>query len=201
VATLQDLTKMKVDFTVPEQQLANIRMSQPVRFGSTESDLTLKGEIVGIDPKVDPQTRLVNVQAILDNVDSALRPGQFIRIRIELPEEQGVIALPQTAVVPSLYGDYVFTVEEAPPPAGGAQAPAAATPAAGQQPAAPKLQSRQVFVKTGRRFGGVIEITEGLTAGETVVTAGQNRLASGTPVVVDNTIDPSKLIGKPGPGA
>ncbi len=202
VATLQDLTKMKVDFTVPEQQLANIRMSQPVSFGSTESDLTLKGEIVGIDPKVDPQTRLVNVQAMLDNLDSALRPGQFIRIRIELPEEQGVIALPQTAVVPSLYGDYVFTVEEAPPPAGAAQAPAAATPPAdGQQPAGPKLQSRQVFVKTGRRFGGVIEITEGLTPGETVVTAGQNRLASGTPVVVDNTIDPSKLIGKPGPGA
>jgi membrane fusion protein (multidrug efflux system) len=198
VATLQDLSKMKVDFTLPEQELKNLHVGQSAKFGATEGNLTLAGQITGIDPKVDPQTRLVSVQALIDNVDNALRPGQFIRIRVELPEEPNVIALPQTSVVPSLYGDFVFAVEPAPPkPNAPAQAQA---PADAGKPAAPSLQARQVFVKTGRRNGGLIEIAEGLKAGEQVVTAGQNRLSSGTPVVVDNTIDPSRIALPTTPG-
>jgi membrane fusion protein (multidrug efflux system) len=197
VATLQDLSKMKVDFSVPEQELPNLKIGQPVRFGTSWSDLSIVGQISGIDPKVDPQTRLVSVEAVIDNTNAALRPGQFIRIRVELPIDNNVIALPQTAVVTSLYGDYVFAVEEAPP------AEAAATPAATPAPAGgtsapqaaptPKLVARQVFVKTGRRNARLVEIVEGLKPGEKVVTAGQNRLSSGTPVVIDNTVDPSKL--------
>jgi membrane fusion protein (multidrug efflux system) len=188
IATLQDLSKMKVDFTVPEQNLPNLKIGQSSKFGISEGNLNLAGQITGIDPKVDPQTRLVSLQALIDNVDSALRPGQFIRIRVELPPEPDVVALPQTAVVASLYGDYVFTVEPAP---ADPKAPAATD---ASKPAPPKLVARQIFVKTGRRNGGVIEIVDGLKAGEKIITAGQNRLSNGTPVAIDNTIDPSKLI-------
>jgi membrane fusion protein (multidrug efflux system) len=219
IATLQDLSKMKVDFTVPEQQLANLKIGQPVKFGASQADLSIVGEVKGIDPKVDPQTRLANVQALIDNANSALRPGQFIRIRVELPVDADIIAVPQTAVVASLYGDYVFVVENAPPPA---TPPAAATPAeSGDKPAgtdakpatdaqpaaapaappAPSLVARQVFVKTDRRHAGLVEIVEGLKPGEIIVTAGQNRLSNGTPVVVDNTIDPAKLDRPSGQGS
>ncbi len=208
VATLQDLSKMKVDFTIPEQELPNLRLGQPVRFGTSQSDLSIVGQINGIDPKVDPQTRLISVQAIIDNADSALRPGQFIRIRVELPTDADVIAVPQTAVVASLYGDYVFVVEEAPPdPKAAPAAPAPATtpapataPAADAKPTPPKLVARQAFVKAGRRNAGLVEIQSGLTPGEKVVTAGQNRLTSGSPVVIDNTVDPSRLDKPAGQG-
>jgi len=179
---------MKVDFTVPEQNLPNLKIGQSSKFGISEGNLNLAGQITGIDPKVDPQTRLVSLEALIDNVDSALRPGQFIRIRVELPPEPDVVALPQTAVVASLYGDYVFAVEPAP---ADPKAPAATD---ASKPAPPKLVARQIFVKTGRRNGGVIEIVDGLKAGEKIITAGQNRLSNGTPVAIDNTIDPSKLI-------
>ena len=53
----------------------------------------------------------------------------------------------------------------------------------------PSLAAYQVFVKSGRRFAGKVEITEGVAAGDEVVTAGQNRLSNGAPVKVDNTID------------
>jgi membrane fusion protein, multidrug efflux system len=139
IATLQQLDTMRADFTVPEQQLGELTMEQAATFGLTEEAFPYHGRIIGIDPKIDPQTRMVSVRAEVENPDGALRPGQFVRVRVELPAMEDVIALPQTAVVTSLYGDYVYLVEPAPAQAAGAQ-PAATTnaqPAAEQPAAAP----------------------------------------------------------------
>ena len=207
VATLQDLDTMRADFTVPEQQLDVLEIGQTVRFGLTEREMPFSGKIIGIDPKVDPASRLVSVRAEIANPEGRLTPGQFVQVRVELPEEDGVIALPQTVLVTSLYGDYVYVVR---PVAGDETAPAeatddtaeadaeestpasdtaAASPAAQEQ--GPKLEVRQVFVKAGRRSEGRVEIVEGVKLGDQVVTAGQNRLSNGTPVTVDNTVDPT----------
>lgn len=231
VVTLQDLETMRVDFTVPEQQFAALKIGQPVRLGTGEADgeLPFTGTIRGIDPKIDSTSRLVTVRAEVANPDGKLTPGQFAQVRVELPEEENVIALPQTALTTSLYGDYVYLVRPAKTPEGGAAAPAAkpeekpaageaAAPAApaGEKPAdpakpaeaaaptgqaapaaegeKPQLQLAQAFVKVGRRYGGLVEILEGVSAGDEVVTAGQNRLFNGMSVVVDNTIDPSKPV-------
>ena len=115
IATLQDLSRMRVDFTVPEQDLPQLSLGQPVSLGLTEDQLDFKGAITGIDPKIDSTSRLVSVQAVVDNAEETLRPGQFARVRVLLPEEDSVIAVPQTAVVISLYGSYVYQVVEAPP--------------------------------------------------------------------------------------
>jgi membrane fusion protein (multidrug efflux system) len=116
IATLQRLDTMRVDFTVPEQQFAKLKIGEPAVFGLTEQSFAYQGQIVGVDPKIDPQTRLVSVRAELKNSDGALRPGQLVRVRVELPAEQEVIVLPQTAVVTSLYGDYVYLVVPADTP-------------------------------------------------------------------------------------
>lgn len=194
IATLQQLTKMKADFTVPEQRIPDIRIGQPAAFGLDGESFDFSGEITGIDPKVDPQTRLVFVQAIVDNPEGKLRPGQFVRVRLKLPALADVITLPQTSVVTSLYGDYVYVVEpaEQTPDA----APAGDAAAAGGSADQPRLVARQVFVKTGRRQGDMIEIAEGLEPGQQVVTAGQNKLASGMPVTINNEIDPAALAEK-----
>ena len=137
IATLQQLDTMRADFTVPEQQLGDVTMDQAATFGLTEEAFPYHGRITGIDPKIDPQTRMVSVRAEVENPDGDLRPGQFVRVRVELPSVENVIALPQTAVVTSLYGDYVYLVEPAPAAAAGAQ-PAASTDAqpTAEQPAA-----------------------------------------------------------------
>jgi membrane fusion protein (multidrug efflux system) len=158
------------------------------------------GSITGIDPKVDPATRLVAVRAEVTNSKDLLSPGQYVQVRVELPSESDVIALPQTALVSSLYGDYIYVVrpkEEAAEPAGetagqetaGQEGETAPEAAEGQQ--APTLVVRQVFVKPGRRNEGRVEVTEGVKPGDEVVTAGQNRLSNGAVVVIDNTIDPT----------
>jgi membrane fusion protein (multidrug efflux system) len=203
VATLQNLDVLRADFSVPEQSLNLVRMDQPVRFGVEDGDLPFSGKIVGIEPKVDPATRLVLIRAEISNPDGKLSPGQFVQVRVELPREEGVVAVPQTAVVASLYGDFVYVVRpaDAAPAQPAAPATDAAKPAedtAATPPTAapaPGLAARQVFVKLGRRTGGLVEVTEGLKAGDEVVTAGQNRLSNGGPVVVDNTVQPVPAAG------
>ncbi len=194
IATLQQLDKMKVDFTVPEQMMGELHIGQAASFGLTEGDFPYDGAIIGIDPKIDPQTRLVSVRAQIDNPDDALRPGQFARVRVQMPAAENVIALPQTSVVTSLYGDYVFVVEEAETEAGAEPAPSGDnTDAADNAPSAPSLTAKQVFVTLGRRQGNMIEIVEGLSAGQSVVTSGQNKLANNAPVTINNAVDPATL--------
>lgn len=201
VATLQNLDQMKVNFSVPEQELESLKIGQSVRFGLKEDDLNFTGKITGIDPKIDAASRLVTVQALLDNPDQTLRPGQFIRVRVDLPREDNVIALPQTAVTISLYGSYVYAVQPAPEdPAATKAADAkaadtkAAEPAAGKpgDAAAPNLIAKQIFVKVGRRSGALIEVLEGVEPGMNIVTAGQNKLSSGSSVAIDNSVQPIK---------
>jgi membrane fusion protein (multidrug efflux system) len=185
LVTLQDLDRMKVDFTIPEQAALALKTGQAARFGVDKASLTFSGKVVGIDPKAEPSSRLIAVQAEVENTKGQIRPGQFLAVRVDLPSEPGVIALPQTAVMTSLYGDFVFVIappEPTPQPA----APAAkgSTAIAAPQGAAPALVAKQVFVTTGRRDGRRIEILKGLKVGDKVVASGQNRLQNGSPVTI-----------------
>jgi membrane fusion protein (multidrug efflux system) len=179
-ATLQDLSRMRVDFSVPEQQIRLLSIGMPVTASSEVGDVTLTGQISAIEPRIDPNSRLVTVRAELDNPGEAVNPGQFMRVRVELPEEQNVIALPQTVLSSTLYGDSVFAVR---------------TSGEGDQA---KKTVEQVFVQAGRRSLGLVEIVSGLKAGDVVVSAGQNRLAGGATVVVDNTVNPAAPPAQPG---
>lgn len=204
VATLQDLDIMYVDFSIPEQQLGLLKIGGPVQFGLTGDGMPFKGAIIGIEPKVDPVSRLVKVRVEVDNPEGKLSPGQFVQAQVLLPEENNIIALAQTSVVTSLYGDYVFVIRPAEKPAESPATPeksdtkpvaeSAVSQAEAAEPAkdeAEKLVTRQVFVKTGRRSNGLVEILTGVQPGDRIVTAGQNRLSNGTPVAIDNTINPA----------
>jgi membrane fusion protein (multidrug efflux system) len=191
VVTLQDLDRIKVDFTIPEQTATALKMDQPVRFGVEKTNYTMTGKVIGIDPKADT-SRMVAVQAQVENTGGVIRAGQFLAVRVDLPTENNVIALPQTAVMPSLYGDYVFVAAApdatAQPPAQGhdgnaVAAPAPPAPQGGPQP----LAAKQVFITVGRRDGRRVEITKGLKPGDKVIISGQNRLQNGAPVSLVET--------------
>ncbi len=199
IATLQDLDTMKVNFTVPEQQLGSLSIGQTAKFGLNEDELRYSGQITGIDPKIDQASRLVTVQALVSNSDGALRPGMFIHVRVDLPVEDNVLAIPQTAVTISLYGTYVYVLDKAPAAApaaasAGTDGKAAAAPAA---PAGPDLVAKQVFITTGRRSGDSIEVLKGLEPGELIATSGQNKLSPGSPVALDKDGEPPQGAVKP----
>lgn len=190
-ATLQDLDTMRVVFSVPEQQIRLIAIGMPVTVSTEVGTTTLTGEISAIEPRIDANTRLVTVRAEVDNPEGELNPGQFLRVRVELPPEEGVIALTQTAVTSNLYGDSVYAVRPAEPEAEAvASGAATAAPDGGADADPEALAVEQVFVTTGRRSGSLVEILEGVEAGDIVVTAGQNRLSGGASVTIDNSVNP-----------
>jgi membrane fusion protein, multidrug efflux system len=196
-ATLQDLDTLRVDFSIPEQQIRLIKVGMPLTASTEVDGSTATGEIVAIEPRIDPNSRLVLVRGEIDTKEGTISPGQFLRVRVELPAEDGVIALPQTVLSSTLYGDSVFVVREGAPAA--PQGEGAGQPAPGQavaegqpegQAEQPVQTVEQVFVKAGRRSQGLVEIVEGIKAGDQVVTAGQNRLTGGARVTIDNSVNP-----------
>lgn len=167
-ATLQNLDKMYVDFSLPEQQLTSLQLGRSVSVQTEVGDFSATGTITGIEPQVDSNSRMILVRAEVSNPSGQLLPGQFLRVRIDLPAEDNVIAVPQTAVSSTLYGDSVYVVE----PVEGAD----------------DLKATQVFVTLGRRSDATIEVIQGLKAGQKIVTSGQNRLSNGVKVVEDNAV-------------
>lgn len=172
-ATLQDLEQMFVDFTVPEQQIGALDLGRSITVSTDVGAFEAEGRITGIEPKVDPRTRLVSVRAAVSNTQSNLFPGQFLRVRVALPEEQGVITVPQTAVISSLYGDSIYVVVRE----------------------GEGLKVEQAFVTLGRRSGDRIEVVRGIDAGDQIVTSGQNRLSNGAAVVIDTSVELSPAAG------
>ncbi len=119
----------------------------------------------------------------MSNSDGALRPGMFIHVRVHLPVESDVIALPQTAVTISLYGTYVYVIEKA-----RAAACAAAAPAAGAAAALARRRRNSSPSRCSSRPAAVpatrSRSSKGVTPGE-MIAAGQNRLANGSLIAID----------------
>jgi membrane fusion protein (multidrug efflux system) len=175
IVTLQALDPIYVDFTLPQQQLAQVRIGQAVRVTSDAlPGETIQGKISAISPQVDAETRNIRLQATLSNRAQKLRPGMFVNTTVGMPVRQKVMAIPATSVLYAPYRDSVFVVETAKESkAGGAG-----------------LTLRQQFVRLGEKRGDFVAVTEGLKEGETIVSTGVFKLRNGQSVVIDNKLAP-----------
>lgn len=172
IVSLQALDPIFVDFSLPQQDLSQVRPGLPVRVtGDALPGETLQGRITAINSQVDADTRNVRVQATVSNRSERLRPGMFVNVAVGLPVRQRVLAIPATAVLYAPYSDSVFVVEEGKDKKG--------------------KQLRQQFVRLGTKRGDFVAVTDGLKAGEAVVSTGVFKLRNGQAVVVDNRIAPN----------
>lgn len=172
IATLQSLEPMYVDFTLPQQQLPQVRHGLPVRIsGDALPGVSIEGRITTINPKVDIETRSIKVQAVVANRMEKLRPGMFVNVSVGLPARQKVLAIPATAVMYAPYSDSVFVIEES-------------------KEAKKDKILRQQFVRLGEKRGDFVAVTTGLKEGETIVTTGVFKLRNGQSAVIDNKLAP-----------
>lgn len=156
IATVSDISRIKLDFTIPETRLSLIREGQPIRaISAAWADRPFTGTIATIDPVIDPNTRAVRVRAILPNPDRALKPGMLLTVSITARERQS-LALPELAVIGDGDDRYAFLLEG--------------------------RKVKRVKVETGIRQNGLVEITGGLKAGQSVVTEGVVKLSDGMTV-------------------
>jgi membrane fusion protein (multidrug efflux system) len=167
ITTLQDLSELEVDFSVPARYFPRLRKGLDIAvytaaFPQREFHATLQA----IDAKVDAGTRNLSLRASLSD-STGLLPGMFTRMTIDLCHHVNVVTVPETAVSYSLHGNTVYVVEVT----------------------ESGLQVQPRVVVTGDTRSDRIAILHGLQGGERVVTVGQNKLRRGAQVVIDETVE------------
>jgi membrane fusion protein (multidrug efflux system) len=176
VVTLQALDPLYVDFYLPQQALADIKVDQTVAVHvDTWPGTSFAGQVIAINPQVDPTSRNVQIRATLGNADHRLLPGMFATLDISTGVQQRNITLPQTAVAYNPYGDTVYVVLDKGKDAQGK----------------PQLIAQQTFVQVGETRGDQVAILKGIKEGDVIVSAGQIKLHNDAPVMINNTVQPT----------
>jgi membrane fusion protein (multidrug efflux system) len=156
ITTLDDVSVIKLDFSVPETFVNVVRRGMNIAAHSLVfPELDFNGTVASIDTRLDPVSRAVEVRAVIPNDDGMLKPGMFMTV--DLQRDRGdVMMAPEQAIVPEGSRQYVYVVSDG------------------------LVEKRQV--QLGRRIPGYVVIAEGLAAGESVVTEGTHKVRDGAPV-------------------
>jgi multidrug efflux system membrane fusion protein len=170
LATVNRIRPVYVDFSVPEQQLPDIRNSAAARqlkveaFVGTDETHPTGGELSFIDNAVDTKTGTVLLKGTFPNEDEMLWPGQFVSVALTLRTQPNALLVPNAAIQTGQEGQYVFVVGK-------------------------DLTAQVRPVVTGMSVHEEVVVEKGLDLGETVVTRGQIRLAAGSKVHIKSGVD------------
>ncbi|WP_140909166.1 efflux RND transporter periplasmic adaptor subunit [Cognatiluteimonas lumbrici] len=157
IATLDDLTRMYVDFPVPEGALAHVAPGQTVRGRvGAWPDRRFEGTVETVDARVDPSTRSVVVRASFPNPDRLLRPGMLVTVQLEQQERQALL-VPEIAIVQVGQSSFAWRVKQ-------------------------DGSVEQAPVSLGARAAGQVEILRGLEAGDRIVVDGTGKLRPGSTI-------------------
>jgi len=158
ITTLDDTDTIKLDFTIPEIFLASLEPGMPIEARSNVfRDRIFTGAISSIDTRIDPVTRSLTVVAGMPNADGLMRPGMFLTVGVE-KERENVLLIPEEALVPRQGRQFVYVIEDG------------------------KAIEKQV--ELGARAPGLAEIRSGLSAGDTIVTEGTQKVRNGAVVEI-----------------
>lgn len=186
IVTLQQLDPIYADFWLPEQQLAVLKVGSKVDLlADAFPGHAFAGKIIAMDPKVDPQSRNVQVRARFDNADKKLVPGMYAKVAVEQGAAMRYVTVPAAAITYNPYGSTIYIVDgvKGTPDKDGVIKDEKGQPA--------QFGVHQTFVTTGQARGDQIAILSGVKDGDTVVVSGQVKLRNGVHVVINNKVLPS----------
>ena len=159
ITTLQSVKPLKLEFSVPEKYSPFVQNNSEVAFKVVQNDELHKAKVYARDPKIDMTTRTVKVRALYPNSSGKLSPGSFTDITVPVGEHQKGIMIPSMAYIPDINGARVFITKEG--------------------------KAMSVAVKSGLRTERFVQITEGISEGDTILTTGILQLKPQTPVSVN----------------
>jgi membrane fusion protein (multidrug efflux system) len=158
VATMQDVNPIKVEFSVPEKYVKQIKKGTEITVQVGDSEKEYKGVVYAVESKIDLATRTIKSRAKIPNPNRDLIPGSFAKVDITLEQFPNAIVIPSESVIPELNGEKVFICVNG--------------------------KVRSVPVKTGIRTESGIQIVEGLNPQDTLVTTGLLQLTDGKMVEI-----------------
>ena len=175
VVQLTALDRVYVDFALPQQNLPQLAAGYEARVHADSlPGREFKGKVTAINSMVDNVTRNISLQATFDNPDHELHPGMFVKVEVILPNKSKTLVIPGSAVSYAPYGNSVFVIDNKKDPKTGKES----------------QSLRQAFVRIGEARGDFVAVTEGLKAGDVVVSTGVFKLRNGMPVVINNDLAP-----------
>jgi membrane fusion protein (multidrug efflux system) len=170
IATLDDTSTIKLDFSVPENVVASLRSGLMVTARSNAYPSRIfQGQVASVDSRVDPTSRSVAVRALVPNNDGALRPGMFLTVELE-SERRSALVIPEEALVPEQSRQFVFVVRDG------------------------VANKREVSI--GARQPGSVEVIAGLTAKDRVIVEGTIKARDGGPVK-ERSVTEGAIAGPP----
>lgn len=159
IATISDISRIKLDFTVPETAIASLHIGDVVvARAAAYPEVPFRGRVSSIDPVIDPSTRAASIRAILPNPGNRLKPGMLLTVQVTVGERDAT-AVPELAVLGDGADRYVFVI-------GGDGV------------------AHRTKVATGARDGGFVEV-RGIAPGARVVTEGVVKVSEGVKVKVE----------------
>lgn len=158
IAGIQQLNPIKIDFAVPEKYLGKVQTGNIITFSVEGLEESFKGKVYATEPKIDPNTRTLQIRATCPNPKQKILPGSFARIELILDRTEKAIMVPTEAIIPVLKGQKVMVNE------GG--------------------KVKEVSIQAGLRTSTKVEVLSGLSMGDTVITTGLMQLRQGAPVKV-----------------
>ncbi len=159
IVNLEGVDPLKVDFKVPEIFLKQVAVGQALQIGlDAFPNKIFDGRVFAINPLVDTNGRSIVIRAIVKNGEARLRPGMFARVRLLFGESQDALTVPEQTLFPIGEDQYLYKVVDG--------------------------RAQRLKVEIGQRKQGQVEITQGLKAGDIVVTAGQPKLKDGAQVKI-----------------
>lgn len=161
ISTLDDISVIKLDFTVPESYLATVKEGQQVEAKSSAYlNEVFRGRVSSVATRVDPVSRSVVVRALIDNREQQLKPGMFMTVH--LTRSQGnVVLIPEQALMPESDQQFVYVVNQD--------------------------TASKVAVVIGRRKPGLVEVQQGLKVGDVIVVEGGEKLTDGAAVTITSS--------------
>lgn len=157
ITTLDELSRVRLDFSVPENLLGRLKPGQAVRATSPAFVARIfQGRVSIVDTRVDPVTRSIRLTAEFDNPDEALKPGMFLGVSLEVTAKDDAIVVPEEAIVSEGLRHIVYPIKD-------------------------NTVERRV-IRIGQRQNGKVEVVEGLKVGETIVVLGVQRVRPGATV-------------------
>jgi membrane fusion protein (multidrug efflux system) len=174
MVVLQSLNPIYVDFGVPQQTAAQVKVGSKLRVASEDlAGHGFTGRVTALDSVIDETTRNVQVQATLANPEGKLRPGMFVQVDVGVGAGRAAITLPASAISYAPYGDSVFVITDLKDPKGKTY-----------------RGVRQQFVKLEGSRGDQVAVISGVNPGDEVVTSGVFKLRNGAAVQVNNKVQP-----------
>ena len=163
IASLLDINPVKIDFSIPERYYSSIKRGNTVNFSVQGNNTNFTGKIYAIEPKIDQDTRNLQIRAISPNEKYELLPGAFADMELVLDNIENALLIPTISLIPQIDGNHVFVFKDG-------------------------LVKKQ-NVRVGVRKERYIQVTDGLQVGDTVLTTGLLQVKPGMEVTIDKITD------------